>query len=167
MESDHQMKSVARTLHVQLDFYWQSIALYALTLIVYVVVKALYYSQLQQGLVIVMVNDPIVVILLSFVALSVIALIAEGVSAREITVGPDFITFINRFQARTFTNDEIDRIIIGKDRRVRVRPNTRIIRLFIKGRRRPVKIRPSLTDQEEDLLRMVLALRHNHHGVNT
>lgn len=162
-QSDHR-KGVPRTFHVQLDFYWQSIAVYAVTLIVYVIVKSMYYSQLQQGLVVVVLRDPIVVILGAFVGLAVTALIAEIVSERAIVVGPDFITFVNRFRQRTFMSDDIDRIIIGKDRRARVRPRTPVIRMHIKDRRRPLRIRPSLSDNEEELVSMVLALRRNHHG---
>lgn len=164
MSTNGRQKSVPQTFRVQLDFYWQSIAVYAVTLIVYVIVKALYASQLQQGLVVVMLKDPIVVILGAFVALAVTALVAEIISDRAITVGPDFITFVNRFRDRTFTSDDIERVIVGKDRRVRVQPMTSVIRLHIKGRRKPLRIRPSLTDREDDLVNMVLALRHNHHG---
>jgi len=153
--------------HVQLDFYWQSVAVYALTLILYVVIRALYFSQLQQGLVVVMLNDPVVVVLSLFVALSVVALIGEMIMDRVIIVGPDFITFVNRFHERTFTSDEIDRIIIGKDRRVRVRPTKPMIRLHIKDRRRPLRIRPALSDRDEDLVTAVLALRHNHAGLTS
>lgn len=164
MSTAEQRKGLPRTFHVQLDFYWQSIAVYAVTLIGYVIVKSMYFSQLQQGLVVVVLRDPVVVILGAFVALAVTALVAEIVSERAIIVGPDFITFINRFRERTFTADDIERIIIGKDRRVRVRPRTPVIRLHIRDRRRPLRIRPSLTDQEDDLVAMVLALRRNHHG---
>ncbi|MEY3385923.1 MAG: hypothetical protein RIR53_734 [Bacteroidota bacterium] len=162
-----QQRHEPNAFHVQLDFYWQSVAVYALTLILYVVIRALYFSQLQQGLVVVMVNDPVVVVLGLFVALSVVALISEMIMDRVIIVGPDFITFINRFHERTFTADEIDRIIIGKDRRVRVRPTTPIIRLYIKDRRRPLRIRPALSDREEALVTAVFALRHNHAGTTS
>lgn len=165
MSQSQQGKGTPRTFHVQLDFYWQSIAVYAVTLIVYVIVKSMYYSQLQQGLVVVMLRDPVVVILGAFVGLAVTALVAEIISDRAIVVGPDFITFINRFRQRTFTADDIERIIIGRDRRVRVRPRTPVIRLHIKDRRRPLRIRPSLSDNEDDLVAMVLALRRNHHGM--
>lgn len=162
-----QKRNEASAFHVQLDFYWQSVAVYAVTLILYVIIRALYFSQLQQGLVVVVVNDPVVVVLGLFVALSVIALIVEVIVDRVIIVGPDFITFINRFHERTFTSDEIDRIIIGRDRRVRVRPTTQIVRLHIKGRRRPLRIRPALSDREDDLIAAVLALRHNHNGASS
>ncbi|MFN4909043.1 MAG: hypothetical protein ACK475_03955 [Bacteroidota bacterium] len=159
-----QTQHEANTFSVQLDFYWQSVAVYAVTLICYVIIRALYFSQLQEGLLVVVVNDPVVVVLGLFVALSVIALVVEMIMDRVIIIGPDFITFVNRFHERTFTSDEIDRIIIGKDRRVRVRPTTPIIRLYIKERRRPLRIRPALSDRENELVSAVLALRHNHSG---
>lgn len=157
-------RNEANSFHVQLDFYWQSVAMYAVTLIVYVIVRALYFSQVQEGLLVVVVNDPVVVVLGLFVALSVTALVVELIMDRVIIVGPDFITFVNRFHQRTFTSDEIDRIIIGRDRRVRVRPTTPMIRLHIKDRRRPLRIRPALSDREQELVTAVLALRHNHAG---
>jgi hypothetical protein len=159
-----QTQHEANAFSVQLDFYWQSVAVYAVTLISYVIIRALYFSQLQQGLVVVVVNDPVVVILGLFVALSVIALIVEMVMDRVIIVGPDFVTFINRFHERTFRSVEIERIVIGGDGRVRVRPTTPIIRLYIRDRRRPLRIRPALSDRENELVSAVLALRHNHSG---
>lgn len=162
-----QKHHVGNAFSVQLDFYWQSVAVYAVTLIVYVIVRALYFSQLQEGLLVVVVNDPVVVVLGLFVALSVIALVVEMIMDRVIIVGSDFITFVNRFHERTFTSDEIDRIIIGRDRRVRVRPTTPIIRIHIKERRRPLRIRPALTDREQELIAGVLALRHNHAGTTS
>ncbi|MFN5875307.1 MAG: hypothetical protein ACK45E_03425, partial [Ignavibacteria bacterium] len=108
-----------KTFRMQLDFFWQSVAFYAVTLIVYVMVKALYDKTIQTGLVNVVLTDPVVVILGLFVVLSVASLIINSVSKRTIQVSGSSITFLNSLRKRTFELDEIDKIIIGKDRRRR------------------------------------------------
>lgn len=150
-----------KTFRMQLDFFWQSVAFYAVTLIVYVMVKALYDKTIQTGLVNVVLTDPVVVILGLFVVLSVASLIINSVSKRTIQVSGSSITFLNSLRKRTFELDEIDKIIIGKDRRRRASAFTLTIRMYIKGRRRPLRIRPALYDNEQDLIQSILALRHN------
>jgi hypothetical protein len=146
---------------MQLDFFWQSVAFYAVTLIVYVMVKALYDKTIQMGLVNVVLTDPVVVILGLFVVLSVASLIINSVSKRTIQVSGNSITFLNSLRRRTFELDEIEKIIIGKDRRRRASALTLTIRIYIKGRRRPLRILPALYDNEQDLIQSILALRHN------
>jgi hypothetical protein len=150
-----------KTFRMQLDFFWQSVAFYAVTLIVYVMVKALYDKTIQMGLVNVVLTDPVVVILGLFVVLSVASLIINSVSKRTIQVSGNSITFLNSLRRRTFELDEIEKIIIGKDRRRRASALTLTIRIYIKGRRRPLRILPALYDNEQDLIQSILALRHN------
>jgi hypothetical protein len=101
------------------------------------------------------------VVLGLFVVLSVASLIINSVSKRTIQVSGNSITFLNSLRKRTFELDEIEKIIIGKDRRRRASALTLTIRIYIKGRRRPLRILPALYDNEQDLIQSILALRHN------
>lgn len=150
-----------KVFRMQLDFFWQSVAVYAVTLIVYVMVKAMYDKTLQSGLVNVVFTDPIVVILGLFVFFSVISLIVNSVSMRSIRVDAASITFSNSLRERRFALDEIERIIIGKDRRRRAQRRILTIRIYVRGRRRPLRVLPSLYEREHELVDAVLALRHN------
>jgi hypothetical protein len=144
---------------VRLEAYWQSIAIYAVTLIVYVVVQALWNSTLQQGLVNVVLTDPIVALLGTFVIAALIAVVVNTAAKRSIIVSEDGITYVSRFHERTFRVSEIERIVMGGDRRMRVRGLFAVIRVYIKGRRRPLRVRPGLYENDAKLVDMVMQLR--------
>ena len=147
--------------HVRLDFYWQSIAMYAITLIIYVVIKAVWDSTLQFGLVSVVLTDPVVVLLGSFVVISTTWLILNSVSRRSIIVSDDAITYLSRFHERSFHLDEIEKIVLGNERRTNVRGVLALVRIYIRGRRRPIRVRPGLYDNEHGLISALLTLRHH------
>lgn len=150
---------------VRLDSYWQSVAVYAITLIVYVVVKAMWDTTLQEGIVNVVVTDPIVVLLVLFVIISFVTLIANMWAKRMILVGEDAIAFVSRFHERTFHLSEIDRISIGRPRRIKIRGVLSIIKVRIKGRRRSIRIRPAVYENEQQLVAALLSLRKHVHVV--
>lgn len=148
------------TFRYRVDFYWQSIALYAVTLILYAVVRALWDATIQDsGLVRVVLTDPVVVLLGLFVMWSIISLVFNSIADRSITVSPDAITFSSAFHERTFTGAEIERIVIGPDRRIRVRGVFMVIKIRIRGRRRPLRIRPALYTNEDMFLQAMHQVR--------
>ncbi|MCX6140980.1 MAG: hypothetical protein NTX15_09160 [Candidatus Kapabacteria bacterium] len=146
--------------HVKLDFYWQSIAMYAITLISYVMIKAIWDSTLQQGLVNVVLTDPVVVLLGSFVLISTVSLIVNSVSRRSVLISDDAITYISRFHERSFNLSEIEKIVVGRERRTNVRGVLAVVRIYVRGRRRPLRLRPGLYENENQLVSALLSLRH-------
>ena len=151
---------------VRLEAYWQSIAIYAVTLIVYVMGQALWNSTLQQGLVNVVLTDPIVALLGTFVLVAVIAVVVNTITKRSITMSDDGITYVSRFHERTFPMHEIERIMMGGDRRTRVRGVFSVVRIYIKGRRRPLRVRPGLYDNDTQLIDRLMKLRAHVVGRN-
>jgi hypothetical protein len=147
---------------VRIDFYWQAVALYALTLIAYIVVRALWESTLQQGIVTVVLTDPIVVLLGAFVIGSSLVLLFNWLARRSIVVQNNGITFSSRFHERTFTADEIERIAVGRDQRIKVRGMFSVIKIKIVNRRRPLRIRTALYNDEQGLIAAILGLRKHH-----
>jgi hypothetical protein len=144
---------------VRLDPYWQSVAVYAVTLILYVLIKAMWETTLQTGLVQVVLTDPIVVLLGLFVVISLVSLVTNMFTHRAIIVGEEAIAFVSRFHERTFALDEIERIAIGRDRRIRVRGVLSLVKITIRGRRRPLRIRPAVYENEHILVSALLSLR--------
>lgn len=144
---------------VRLEAYWQSIAIYAVTLIVYVIGQALWNSTLQQGLVNVVLTDPIVALLGTFVLVALIAVIINTTAKRSIIISDDGITYVSRFHERTFRVQEIERIMMGGERRMRVRGVFAVIRVYIKGRRRPLRVRPGLYENDAQLVERLIGLR--------
>lgn len=147
--------------HVKLDFYWQSIAVYAVTLIGYVMIKAVWDSTIQQGLVNVVLTDPVVVLLGFFVLITTFSLVVNSVSRRSIIISDDAVTYLSRFHERTFQLDEIEKIVIGSERRTNVRGVLALVRIYIRGRRRPLRVRPGLYENEHGLVSALLTLRHH------
>jgi hypothetical protein len=143
----------------RLDFYWQSISFYAVTLIVYIVAKALWENTLHTGAVSVVLTDPVVVLLGVFVVGSTIALVANRIARRSIIVTDEGIVFTSRFHERTFALDEIERIALGRDQRIRVRGMFSVVKIRIAGRRRMIRIRPALYTNEHQLVAALLSLR--------
>lgn len=147
----------------RLDFYWQSMAVYAVTLIVYIVVRALWESTLQSGLVNIVLTDPVVVLLGSFVLISTIGLIVNAIARRTIIVTDEGITFTSRFHERTFVRSEIERLAVGRDHRIRVRGVFSVVKIRIVDRRRLIRIRPALYENEHALVSALLGFRK--HGL--
>jgi len=151
---------------VRSEAYWQSVAIYSLTLILYVVIKALWDTTLQTGIVNVVLTDPMVVLLGMFVLASVISLIATLVSNRSIVVSEAGIAFTSRFHERLFLLEEIEKISIGRERRVKVRGVLSLVKVRIKGRRRTLRIRPAIYENDQMLVSALLSLRNYQiHGV--
>lgn len=151
------------TFTVSLDPYWKSVAMYAITLIVYVVIKAMWDTTLQTGIVNVVINDPIVVILSAFVLIASLSLIVNAITKRAIIISEEALTFISRFHERTFTLEEIEKIVVGGERRLRRRGVLSTIKVHIKGRRRPLRIRPAVFEDDGHLVSAVMMLRRHPH----
>lgn len=147
------------------DFYWQSIAFYAVTLIIYVIGKALWENTLQTGAVSVVLTDPVVVLLTVFVVGSTVALVFNRIARRSIIVTEEGIVFTSRFHERTFGVAEIERIALGRDQRIRVRGMFSVVKIRIVGRRRMIRVRPALYTNEHALVSALLSLRkHTKHA---
>ncbi|MBI2794683.1 MAG: hypothetical protein HYX66_08570 [Ignavibacteria bacterium] len=144
---------------VRLDQYWKSVAVYAITLIVYVVIKSMWDSTLQQGIVNVVLTDPVVVLLGAFVVASAVTLIANLISRRSLVIGERGITFRSRFHERTFTQEDIESITVGKDRRIRIKGVLSVVKVRIRGRRRVLRIRPAVYDDERRLVSALMSLK--------
>lgn len=150
--------------HVRVEQYWQSVAIYAVTLIVYVVVKALWETTLQTGMMNVVIYDPVVVLLAAFVVASLTALIATSITQRTLTITDSGLVFTSRFHERVFERGEIEKIVVGRERRVRMRGVLSHVRVYIRGRRRPLRIRPAIYDNEQHLVAALMTLRRALHA---
>lgn len=149
----------------RVDPYWQAIALYAVTLILYAVVRAVWDATLQQdGLISVVLTDPVVILLGAFVVWSTTSLVFNAIAARTIIVTESAITFTSRFHERTFDRTEIERITVGRDQRIKVRGVFSVIKIRIKDRRRPLRIRPALYTDENGLVAAILHFRSKGQG---
>jgi len=136
------------------DFYWKALAIYGIALLIYAALKGT-IDESRFSLVLV---DPIVILLGIFVIGSALALFFNRNADRTVLIGEDFISFRNRFQERIFKTNVITSIIMGNERRFKTGP-LKIVKIYIKDKRRPLRLRPSLFENEQDLLTDLLRLK--------
>jgi hypothetical protein len=149
---------------VRIEPYWQSVAVYASTLILYVVIKSLWETTLQSGIVNIVLTDPIVVLLGAFVLISLLGLVITTITRRTLVVSENGITFSSRFHERVFTLEEIEKITRGRGRRIKLRGVTSHIKVSIRGRRRPLRIRPAVFTNEQQLVDALMLLKQRLEG---
>lgn len=139
----------------RLDFYWQAIALYAVALLLYAVLK----GSVSSGSLTIALYDPVVLLLGAVVALSSLFSLANWYMRRSIVVGDAFIRFRNRFRTRTFYGRDILSISVRKRKLVQLRGAYRVVKIRLANRRRPLRVRPSLYENERALIQAIVQLK--------
>jgi len=139
----------------RLDFYWQAIASYALALIVYALLK----GTIASGSLTLELRDPIVVVLGALVVGASLFSLVNWYMRRSVTVSAKGIRFQNRFRTRLFHNHEIVAISFGRKRLTRIGGAYRVVKIRLANRRRLLRLRPSLYDNETELVQMLLQLK--------
>lgn len=139
----------------RLDFYWQYLSVYAITLLAYAVLRGtIIHTTLK-----IVLLDPVVLLLSLIILITAVSLVFHSLRQRSIIVGKDYIIFKSRNRTRKYFLDDIFRISISKDRRIRLRGIVKIIKIRIKHRRFPVRIRPSSFDNDLDLVQAISKLK--------
>lgn len=145
------------------DFYWKSLAMYGAALLLYAVLK----GTIDEGTLSIALSDPIVILLGGFVLFSSIALFINFYTQRVIVIGEDFIAFRNRFRERVFRINVLQSIMLRKERRFTVN-SLKVVKIYVHGKRRPLRLRPSLFENEHELLHDLTRLKklipHHHHS---
>ncbi|MFM8840608.1 MAG: hypothetical protein ACKOFB_05865 [bacterium] len=142
----------------KVDFYWKSLAMYGAALMMYAVLK----GTIEEKTLSITLTDPIVILLACFVLISSLSLIVNHHARRVILINDGSITFQNRYRSRTFTLKDIRSIILVKDKRFRVNTLS-AIKIGLHGRRRPLRLRPSLFEHEESLIQDMKQLKQKLH----
>ena len=141
----------------RIDFYWQAIAFYAVSLLFY----ALLRGTVIDGTFTIVATDPIVVLLLILIVGSTVFVLGNVFMRRSIVVTKDSLTFRNRFRERTFTRDAIAHISIARETAIKLPQAYRVIKIRLHNRRRPLRIRPSLYDRDSVLVQSLLSLKRS------
>ncbi|MBM2813295.1 MAG: hypothetical protein HW421_57 [Ignavibacteria bacterium] len=139
----------------RLDFYWRSIAVYSIILIVYSLLRGSFeYNQLTMEI-----NEPLVILLAFFICCTAIMLFINYYKRLSIIIGKDFITFKSRFREKIYRVADIQKIALGKDRINRLRVTHRVIKIKLNNRRKSLKIRPSSFLNEGRLVQSIARLK--------
>jgi hypothetical protein len=146
----------------RLDFYWQSVAMYAIALIAYALVK----GSIIEGSLTLTLHDPVVIVLSLVVGISCFVSVANWFMKRTIIIGEDYIRFRNRFRTRTFSRTDIVQLSLGKQKLLKIRGSYKLARIRLVNRRRLLRIRPSLYEREQELMQALSALKRRIFSTN-
>jgi len=146
------MENNSKIFKPYLDFYWQSIAIFVVILILWTVMKWSFSDAFYTFLL----EDPIVMLLSSFILFSIIALFFHLIINRTITINDNYIAFKNRLGEKIIYRDEIEYIRLGKERLFQFREKQNLFYVKVINRRFHVKIRPSAYEEEKDILDAII-----------
>ncbi|MCI0706509.1 MAG: hypothetical protein L0Y80_03370 [Ignavibacteriae bacterium] len=137
-----------KTFKYKLDFYYQQALIYMATLVLYAGVKG---SFIENEFVFVF-RDPIVYIIIIFVAASIIVLLLNRFRDRKLIITEDKITFHNRFHERTISVADIEWMHIGREMLVQTAGRFQMVIFKMKGRRRLFRIRVGRYERDRELV---------------
>ena len=139
-----------RVYKYRLDFYYNSLLLYILVFVVYVMVKGSFANESFH----VTFQDPIIYIFVAFILFFTVVLISNYIRARYLTFDERKIIIKNRFGQREIPYNEITGIKLSREKkRDRTeKSNIRLVRLKLVNRRRLLRIRLSDFQNETKLI---------------
>lgn len=131
------------------SFYYQSTIIYFIVFAVYLIVR----GQFIDNSFTLITKDPIIYLLAVIVVISLFTLIYNLYRNRYIEFNNEGIAFCDKFKTRLINKEEITEIKLSKDRRYQKSKVLKFIRLKLKTRRRPIIIRVSDYENENELIK--------------
>lgn len=140
-----------RIFKYNLSFYYKSTIIYFIVLILYGVIR----GQFVEDSFTLITRDPILYFLAIILVISVTTLIYNLIRNMYIDISDEGIVFADRFKSKAYKIDQIKKIKFSRQVRTSNSPAFRTARIKIKEKVRPVLIRFSdYENQDELLLRM-------------
>jgi hypothetical protein len=133
--------------HFKLDFLYQSIAVYAATLVLYLLVRG-WFVEKEFSIVW---RDPMLYLLCAITLISIIALLYYMMMRRRIEIADDSIRFVSSVKKRVLTREKIVAVRIGREAGSKVLKGARVISIRTRDRRRPIRIRPLYFERGKEL----------------
>lgn len=148
-----------RVYKYKLDFYYKSLIIYLITLIIYILIKGRFFQERFE----IVVRDPIIYIITIFIGFFLIVLIANAIRAREIVINDSKIIFKNRFGQREVMINDIMHLSFSREKRraAEERSDVRMVKLKLKNRKRLLRIRLNDFQDERDLVNEFKAISKN------
>ncbi len=131
----------------RLDFLYQSIAGYATVLVIYLIVRSVAVTEAFPSLW----QDPILLLLSAITLLSVFALLYNLLMHRQIEIGAAELRFTSRARQRNIDRSDVRYVQFGSPHGP-TRSAVRVVRIWMKDRTRPVRIRLANFERGASLL---------------
>lgn len=145
-------KSVFR---YNVSFYYQSTIIYFVAFALYLIIR----GQFVEGYYTVITKDPIIYFFGIIVIISVVALVYNIYRNRYIEFNNEGIAFGDRFKSKVIRKDQIVEIKISRSIQRRF-PGLTLVRLKLKNRIRPIIIRLSDYENDDELMKRFSQLKN-------
>jgi hypothetical protein len=147
-----------RVYKYRMDFYYQLLVIYLVFFVLYALIRGQFFEEKFQ----LVFNDPIIYILILFIALFLVIVLTNIVRNRRIILKDDRVVLKNRFGSREILFGEILNIKIGKRRKRNRDVPYRIIKLKLLHRRKWLRIRANEYERGPELIKEFLNIKHLH-----
>jgi hypothetical protein len=139
-----------RIFKYKLDFYYKSVIVYMLFLILYVMINGVFLAKQFSDLY----HDPIIYISILFVLFTFFILVKNAIRAKELIFGDDKFIIKNRFGQREILFSDIINIKFSREKKYgnNRKGNVRRVRIKLKDRNRYLRIRLSEFQDEKKLM---------------
>lgn len=137
------------------EFYYQSVAVYAVALILYAVIRGTFAGSEFK---LVFKEDPIIYAFIIVLIYSMVVLVMNMLYQRDVVVTEDSIILQNRFDSKTINFSEIEWIRAGRAKRMKVRGSYRVIKMKLKNHLRAVRINPVHFHDEQGMMEVFTEL---------
>jgi hypothetical protein len=146
--ADSQQNNGRKIFRYRLDFYYQQMLLYLITLMAYWGVRGTIRWERLPSL-----NaDPVLYIIIFFVLLSSIVLALNMIRERKLFITEDSLVFHQKYRERVIPLSEIEWMYIGRERLVQTAGRSQVIVFKIRDRRRLFRIRIGRYEHDGELL---------------
>ena len=141
------MNETHNTFKYNYRFLYQSIAVYATTLAMYIIVRGfLIEKEFAQIL-----RDPVIYLLCAIIIISSLAVLYNAAMRRRIDIDGDHLHLRGALREMTIAKENVRSVRVGIERQRGFISNTRIIKIFLKNRRRPALIRTYNFERSQEL----------------
>ncbi|MEK6755031.1 MAG: hypothetical protein AABZ02_02650 [Bacteroidota bacterium] len=132
----------------KLDFYYQQALLYLLVFFLYAGIKGSFFED-QFSFVF---KDPIVYIMILFVAMSLVTLVLNLFRNRRLIITEDRFVFQTRYRQREIKLSDIEWMHIGREMLVQTAGRFQLIIFKLTGRKRLFRIRVGRYERDRELI---------------
>ncbi len=149
------MGKQTQTFEKRFDFYWKSVAIYSVVLILYSLIR----GSIEEGTLTLKVYDPLVIFLSLIILFSFVRYLFSIWKSPRIIIGKDYISFKTRFKEITIPANQITKILIGKEIIANLKRPMRIIKIFVTFRKKPFRVRPSSFWNDKELTESLIQFK--------
>ena len=154
MSDPQKHEGAGKEFKYKLDFFYQQAIMYLVTLFLYAGVRGQFNLEQMPPMSV----DPMLYIILVFVAISFVGLALNKIRNRKLIVAEDKLVFHQKFHERVIDVNDIEWMYIGRERSVQTAGRSQAIIFKIKERQRLFRIRVGRYEREDDLMKEMMRI---------